>query len=145
MRMLRDRRAYSSAFWALFIGMVVLPLFALGFDVGRYLYARQEIGKAADAAAVAAAAEINQRSFIANGELHPTSATYSLAQRYVNMNNDYLGSFKIHPRITSIRINDARNTVYVGVGADISALFPSIVPKVLVEETGTGQVRSFSR
>ena len=75
MKLLRDRRAYSSTFWALFIGVVVLPLFALGFDVGRYLYARQEIGKAADSAAVAAAAEINQRSFIAQGSLHPTSAT----------------------------------------------------------------------
>ena len=145
MKMLRDRRAYSSTFWALFIGVVVLPLFALGFDVGRYLYARQEIGKAADAAAVAAAAEINQRSFIANGELHPTSATYSWAQHYANMNNDYLGGLEIYPHITSIQINDAQDTVYVGVGADISALFPSIVPEVIVEETGTGQVRSFSR
>ena len=145
MKMLRDRRAYSSTFWALFIGVVVLPLFALGFDVGRYLYARQEIGKAADAAAVAAAAEINQRSFVANGSLHPTQATYAWAQHYANMNNDYLGGLKIYPRITSIQINDAQNTVYVGVGADISALFPSIVPEVIVEETGTGQVRSLSR
>ena len=33
---------------AIFIGFVVVPVFALAFDVGRYLYARQEIGKAAD-------------------------------------------------------------------------------------------------
>jgi hypothetical protein len=145
MKLLRDRRAYSSTFWALFIGVVVLPLFALGFDVGRYLYARQEIGKAADAAAVAAAAEINQRTFVAKGELHPTSATYAWAQHYANMNNDYLGGLKIYPHITSIRINDAQDTVYVGVGVDISSLFPSIVPEVIVEETGTGQVRSLSR
>lgn len=46
---------------------------------------------------------------------------------------------------TTTRINDAQDTVYVVVGADISALFPSIVPQVIVEETGTGQVRSFSR
>jgi hypothetical protein len=143
--MLRDRRAYSSTFWAFFIGIVVLPLFALGFDVGRYLYARQELGKAADAAAVAAAAEINQRVFVEGGELHPTQETYAWAQHYADLNNDYLGSLKIYPRVTAIRINDARDTVYVGVGANISALFPAIVPRVIVEETGTGQVRSFSR
>jgi hypothetical protein len=48
-------------------------------------------------------------------------------------------------RYTTTRINDTQDTVYVGVGADISALFPSIVPQVIVEETGTGQVRLFSR
>ena len=35
------------------------------------------------------------------------------------MNNDYLGGLKIYSRITAIRINDAQDTVYVGVGADI--------------------------
>lgn len=143
--MLRDGKAYSSAFWAIFIGLVVVPVFALAFDVGRYLYARQEIGKAADAAAVAAVVEINQRAFRDSGQLHPTGATYSVAQSYANMNNDYLGGLGIHPRVTGIRINDAKDTVYVAVSADISALFPSIVPKVLVQETGTAQVRSFGR
>jgi hypothetical protein len=89
--------------------------------------------------------EINQRAFRDSGELHPTSATYSWAQSYANMNNDYLGGLGIHPRVTSIRINDANDTVYVAVSADISALFPSIVPKVLVEETGTAQVRSIGQ
>jgi Flp pilus assembly protein TadG len=140
--MLRDRKAYSSTFWALFIGLVVLPIFALAFDVGRYLYARQEIGKAADAAAVAAVVEINERAFRDSGELHPTEATYAMAQSYVDMNNDYLGGLGIYPHVTDIQINDAKDTVYVAVSADISALFPSIVPKVVVTETGTAQARS---
>ena len=143
--MLKDRRAYSSAFWAMFIGLVVVPVFALAFDVGRYLYARQEIGKAADAAAVAAVVEINERAFRESGELHPTDATYAWAQHYANMNNDYLGGLGIFPRVTGIQVNDARDTVYVAVAADISALFPSIVPRVFVEETGTAEVRSFGR
>jgi hypothetical protein len=62
-----------------------------------------------------------------------------------NMNNDYLSGLGIHPRVTGIRINDAKDTVYVAVSADISALFPSIVPKVLLRETGTAQVRSFGK
>jgi hypothetical protein len=107
----------------------------------RYLYACQEIGKAADAAAV----EINQRAFRDNGELHPTDATYAWAQSYANMNNNYLGGLGIYPCATGIQVNDAGDTVYVAVSADIPALFPSIIPKVLVEETGTAQVRSFGR
>jgi Flp pilus assembly protein TadG len=141
--MLKDRKAYSSTFWALFIGLVVLPVFALAFDVGRYLYARQEIGKAADAAAVAAVVEINQRAFMDSGELHPTQETYAMAQTYATMNNDYLGGLGIYPRVTDIQINDAKDTVYVAVSADISVLFPSIVPTVIVTETGTAQVRAF--
>jgi hypothetical protein len=81
---------------------------------------------------------------VGRGRLHPTPATYAWAQHYANMNNDYLDGLKIHPHITTIQINDAQYTVYVGVGADISALFPSIVPEVIVEKTGTGQVRSLS-
>ena len=143
--MLRDRRAYSMTFWAMFIGMIFVPLMALTFDVGRYLYARQEIGKAADAAAVAAATEINWRAFREGGALHPTGQTYSVAQKYANMNNDYLGKLNIHPKVTRIRISDANNTVYVAVSADLSALFPSIVPDLLVTETGTAQVKSLGK
>jgi Flp pilus assembly protein TadG len=129
----------------MFIGLVVVPVFALAFDVGRYLYARQEIGKAADAAAVAAVVEINERAFRDNGELHPTDVTYSRAQSYANMNNDYLSGLGIFPHVTDIQVNEAGDTVYVAVAADISALFPSIVPPVFVEETGTAQVRSLQR
>ena len=44
------------------------------------------------------------------------------------MNNDYLGGPGIFPRVTDIQVNDAGDKVYVAVAADISALFPSIVP-----------------
>lgn len=91
----------------------------------------------ADAAAEAAIVEINQRAFRDSGELHPTDATYAWAQHYANLNNDYLGGLGIYPRVTGIQVNDAKNTVYVAVAANISALFPSIVPRVFVEETGT--------
>ena len=143
--MLHDRRAYSTPFWAMFIGLIFVPLMALTFDVGRYLYARQEIGKAADAAAVAAAAEINWRAFREGGELHPSEKTYSVAQSYANMNNNYLGKLNIHPRVTGIRINDGNDTVYVAVSADLTELFPSVVPDLLVRETGTAQVRAMGK
>jgi len=136
--MLRDRSAYSSTFWAIYIGLMVVQVFALTFDGGRYLYARQEIGKAA-------VVEINKRAFRDSGELHPAGATYSWTQFYANMNNDYLSGLGVHSLVTGIRINDARDTVYVAISADISALFPSIVPKVLVQKTETAQVRSLGQ
>jgi len=58
--MRRDRRAYTMTFWAVFIGFVMVPALALAIELGRYFYAISEVAKAADAAAVAAAAEINQ-------------------------------------------------------------------------------------
>jgi len=143
--MLRDRRAYSMTFWAMFIGLIMMPLMALAVDVGRYLYARQELGKAADAAAVGAVVEIDWRAFRENGEIHPSPQAYALAQHYANLNNDYLERFKIYPRVTGIRVQDVDDTVYVAVSADLSALFPAYVPQVLVTETGTAQVRSFRR
>lgn len=143
--MLKDRRAYSSTFWALFIGMIFVPMMALTFDIGRYLYAKGEVGKAADAAAVAATMEINWRAFRENGSLQPTGETYSMAQRYANMNNDYLGQQDIWPRVRSIRVNAVNNTVYVSVEADLSVMFPSIIPQLIVEEGGEAQVRSFRR
>ena len=143
--MLKDRRAYSMTFWAIFIGVVFVPLMALTFEVGRYLYARQELGKAADAAAVGAVVEINWRTFREGGAIHPTGQTYSTAQHYADMNNDYLAQLNIRPVVTGIRVSDANDTVYVAVSADLSALFPSIVPELLVTETGTAQVRSVGR
>jgi len=55
MNILNDRRGYSMTFWTVFFGFVMIPIMALGIELGRYFYARAEIAKAADAAALAAA------------------------------------------------------------------------------------------
>jgi len=74
--LLRDRRGYSMTFWAVFIGLVMIPALALAIELGRYFYAISEVAKAADAAAVAASAEINQQVFQDTGNLIPTSRTW---------------------------------------------------------------------
>ena len=61
--MRRDHQAYAMTFWAVFIGFVIIPALAMAIELGRYFYAISEVAKAADAAAVAAAAEIDQRKF----------------------------------------------------------------------------------
>lgn len=141
----RDRRAYSMTFWAIFIGFVLAPALAMAIELGRYFYARAEIAKAADAAAVAAAAEIDQAVFQASGELVPTDRTWSNAQMYASRNNGVLAAKGIHAVVTRIDINDGDDTVLVTVSADLSLLFPSIVPQVVVHETGVAKVRAFSR
>jgi hypothetical protein len=91
------------------------------------------------------AVEVNCRAFRDRGELHPSGQTYSVAQSYANMNNDYLSKLNIHPSVTGIQVNDGNDTVYVAVSAELSALFPSVVPDLLVTETGTAQVRKFQK
>ncbi|HEX7433329.1 MAG TPA: pilus assembly protein TadG-related protein [Anaerolineaceae bacterium] len=59
----RDRRGYSMTFWAVFIGLVLIPALSLAIELGRYFYDISEVAKAADTAAVAASAEINQQIF----------------------------------------------------------------------------------
>ena len=73
-RLHHDRRGYTMTFWAVFIGFVLVPTFALAIELGRYFYAISEVAKAADAAAVAASAEINARTF-------KTAAAWCLPER----------------------------------------------------------------
>jgi Flp pilus assembly protein TadG len=65
----------SLTFWTVFFGFVMIPIMALGIELGRFYYARAEVSKAADAVALAAAAEINQRVFEESGNLTPTGQT----------------------------------------------------------------------
>jgi Flp pilus assembly protein TadG len=145
MKILKDRRGYSMTFWAVFFGFVMIPIMALGIELGRYYYARAEIAKAVDAAALAAAAEINQRIFEASGDLSPTSKTWANAQAFASMNNGYLAQYGINAVVTGINVDAGKHTVLVQVSASLGRLFPSVVPYVLVTETGQAQIRAFTR
>jgi uncharacterized membrane protein len=70
-----DQRGYSLTFWTIFFGFILIPVLALSIELGRYYYAWAEVAKAADAAALAAAAENSQRVFEETGDLLPTSKT----------------------------------------------------------------------
>src|SRR5512139_1835807 len=105
MKILNDQRGYSLTFWTIFFGFILIPIMALGIELGRYFYARAEIAKAADAAALAAAAEINQRIFEASGNLTPTSKTWANAQAFASMNNNYLAQYGVNAIVTGISID----------------------------------------
>lgn len=140
----RDQRGYSMTFWAVFIGLVLIPVFALAIELGRYFYAIAEVQKAADAAAVAASAEINQQVFQDTGSLVPTSKTWGNAQAYVTSNAAGLSARGVHAFVTGIQVINGDNTVRVSVSADLSILFPSVVPRVVVTQRGVAKLRAIT-
>jgi Flp pilus assembly protein TadG len=144
LKLLQDRRGYSLTFWTGFFGIIMIPIMALSIELGRYFYARAEIAKAADAAALAAAAEISQRVFEETGELRPTSKTWANAQDFASMNNGYLAKYGVFAIVTGISVDAGEDTVLVQVSANLDRLFPSVVPDVTVTESGYAEIRSFT-
>lgn len=143
MRLYRDQRGYSSTFWAIFFGFVLVPIMALSISLGRFFYARAEIAKAADAAALAAAAEISQRIFQETGDLQPTSKTWANAQAFASMNTSYLARYGVYAVVTGISVDAGEDTVMVQVSANLERLFPSVVPDVVVSERGLAEIQAF--
>jgi Flp pilus assembly protein TadG len=131
-------------FWAVFIGLVLIPALALSVELGRYFYAIAEVQKAADAAAVAASAEIDPQVFQSTGSLVPSSRSWSNAQAYVSSNTAGLSEKGVHAFVTGIQIGAGENLVRVSVSADLSILFPSVVPRVLVTQIGVAKLRAFT-
>ncbi len=142
--MRRDTRGYSMTFWAVFIGFVLIPALALAIELGRYFYAISEVAKAADAAAVAASAEINQRTFRDSGSLVPTSKTWANAQSYVSQNTAGLAVKGVHAYVTEIQVSGGDNTVRVDVSANLTILFPLVVPNVTVMQTGVAKLKALT-
>jgi hypothetical protein len=142
--MRRDQRAYTMTFWAVFIGFVMVPAFALAIELGRYFYAISEVAKAADASAVAASAEINQRAFQDSGALTPTAKIWANAQSYVSQNTAGLSAKGVNAYVTGIQISGTDNMVRVNVSANLSILFPSVVPNITVNQVGIAKLRALT-
>lgn len=69
------------------------------------------------------------------GILVPTSKTWRNAQSYVTSNTANLSARGVYAFVTGIQINSGDNTIHVDISADLSILFPSVVPRVLVTQT----------
>jgi len=145
LKLLQDKRAYSLTFWTVFFGFILISIMALGIELGRYYYAKAEIAKAADAAALAAAAEISQRVFEETGDLQPTSRTWANAQAFASMNNGYLAQYGGYVVVTGITVDIGEDTVLVQVSANLERPFPSMVPDVTVIENCYAEIRAFTR
>ena len=140
-RGMRSERGYSTVFWAAFIALVLVPILALASEAGRYARAKGELYKAADAAALAAAQEVDVPYWRSTGTVRLLPSAEYYAWGYAAANASYLTRQGIHPRVESIDVDQANHTVHVHLTADITRLFPSVVPQVIVHGEGTAEVR----
>ena len=51
----------------------------------------------------------------------------------------------LNPVVTGITVDAGKDTVLVQVSANLERLFPSVVPEVIVTESGDARVRAFTR
>jgi uncharacterized membrane protein len=115
-----------SIFFALLL-VVLVTFMLIGVEVGRIVYSRGEVGKAADAAALAAASRINLSLYRETGQVVFLPDVFDYAHNYAAMNSSYLSSHSISITVTSVSINEDSQTVSVAVTADLSSLIPAIL------------------
>jgi len=139
---MRDReRGQSTIFFALILTGLLL-LTAVGIEIGRIVYARGEVGKAADAAALAAAARIDVVHYRETGEIRFLPDVVATAQTYASMNSAFLRRRHIAVTVTGISVDPTTRVVSVSVSADLSSLMPAILPfQGIYQITGTAEAR----
>lgn len=137
----RGRQAYSTLWWVGFLTFCLVPLAALSVGLGRYFYARAEVQKAADAAALAAAQEVDLALYRDTGRIELMPSAASVAGGYATMNSSYLAARGINPQVTGIVVDQAQRTVTVSMAADASSLFPSVLGGIVVRAEGEAEVR----
>jgi len=138
--MLRDRHAYSTLFWVGFLTFCLIPLVALAVNVGRFFYARAEMYQAADAAALAAAREVDIALYRQTGQILLLPSAHGKASEYASLNSGYLHSRRIYPRITNITVDQGRRAVYVEMAAAADELVP-LIGRVTLRGRGEAEVR----
>jgi uncharacterized membrane protein len=144
-RFLAERRGYSLTWTAAFLAFLLVPLLVLGIEIGRWEHARGELYKAADLAALAAAAEVDIPHFRDTGEVRLLPGAADVARRYVAANTGYLTRNGISAHVAGIGVDQGRREVQVSVVADVSRLFPAWVPAVTITGRGTAEVRGMAR
>jgi Flp pilus assembly protein TadG len=135
----------TTVFFALILTGLLL-LTAVAVEIGRIVYARGEVGKAADSAALAAASQIDVATYREIGEIVFLPEVYAEAQNYASMNSVFLRRRHIGVAVTGISVNPATQVVSVTVSADLSSLIPGILPfEGDYQITGTAEARMDER
>lgn len=100
---------------------------AVGLQIGRIVYARGEVGKAADAAALAAAARLDLVTYRETGRMVFLPDASATAQDYASRNASFLSARGIGVSVSQIWIDAGARVVYVTVSADLSSLLPGFL------------------
>lgn len=123
---MKHQRGQTTVFFALILTGLLL-LTAVGIEIGRIVYARGEVGKAADAAALAAASRIDITLYRETGQVVFLPDVYDFAQTYATLNSTYLASRSIPITVTRASIDEVSLTVSVSVTANLSSLLPAVL------------------
>lgn len=117
-------------------------LTAVGLEIGRIVYARSEVGKAADAAALAAASRLDVVLYRETGRVQFLPDARSTAQQYASLNAQFLTRRRIGISVDRIWIDANSRLVYVTVSADLSSLLPGFLgSRGIYSVTGFAQSR----
>jgi len=142
---MKRERGQTTVFFALILTGLLL-LTAVGIEIGRIVYARGEVGKAADAAALAAVSRINVVLYRETGEIEFLPDVYAMAQSYALMNSAFLRSRHIGVAVTGISVDASTQVVSVSVSADLASLIPGILPfEGVYQITGKAESRMDGR
>ena len=137
--MLRDERG-SGLIWLALIMPVFMGLLLLIVQGGRYMRAASAVQTAADAAALAAAQQVDITAWRERGEFLFLPDARAEAQRVANLNAGWLATEGIVIVCGDVRADAASQTVRVRCGADVSPLFGDVWSVVIVRE-GVAQAR----
>ena len=144
MKILRDRRGFSIAWWGVFFAFVLVPLVVLSMGVGRWAVAAAEVQEGADLAALAAARDVAIGVFERDAYVQfADQVPYWTAERYANLNTDYLDQYGIRVHVTDIYVDEGQDTITVRVAADLDPLLPDFGFPLdhVIERAGRARVR----
>ena len=141
---MRPRRCESGQSVVFFVAILTCLAFvlALVLEVGRLAYARGELSKCADAAALAAASRVDIAAYRSTGRIVFLPDVYAYARTYAGLNAGYLSRRSIPVAVTAIRVEASTHVVAVSVSADLAPLLPSLLQQgARLTVTGYAQAR----
>lgn len=136
----RGQRGMSTLTVMYFCAFVLVPLFVVSLGIGRYMHAYSVLYTAADAAALAAAQDIDAEYYKLTGEIRFMPWAADEAGYYVMYNSDWLVARQIYPEMTHVHLHHGRHVVEVTVGANVQDLFAGFIGPVWMEATAEAEV-----
>ena len=115
--MRRREQGYSMALWAVILTVTVLPTLALTIDVPMMMRVRSDLQEAADAAAEAAALEVDIPHFRDTGGVRLAPGAAGAAQTIFYQTFTAQSGGHAQPAITAITIDEGQDLVIVEAAA----------------------------
>ncbi len=134
-----EDRGASLLTFAAFAAFVLIPIFGLAVEMGRVAMVRGKLQDAADAAALAAAREVDVSAWREKGKIVFLPSAYSEANAYVYQNLSDLAGKGIRIRRVRVSLNSRRGLVTVTCRARVSGILPLGMSMTLVGR-GSAQV-----